>query len=213
MKETNDEAPKGKWEEVENKIKESQNTSISDKSPKEESNGSQLKDTDPPDGSSKAELSDKNTPQPLKAKSKIVKKSRAGKLKAKMNNGPQQIRGKRGIRRTSKKVDNSESCHNADEKQILDNSQLKETNDGPPKEKSQEAENKVKGSQNRSTSGKSPREMSQQAQKDKTSQLDKTEQKQKSKEKHRKLSKGSMIRKNKDKSSGMETKVPLKRQT
>ncbi|KAL2640959.1 hypothetical protein AAZV13_06G263800 [Glycine max] len=204
LKETNDEAPKGKWEEVENKIKESQNTSISDKSPKEESNGSQLKDTDPPDGSSKAELSDKNTPQPLKAKSKIVKKSRAGKLKAKMNNGPQQIRGKRGIRRTSKKVDNSESCHNADEKQILDNSQLKETNDGPPKEKSQEAENKVKGSQNRSTSGKSPREMSQQAQKDKTSQLDKTEQKQKSKEKHRKLSKGSMIRKNKDKSSGME---------
>ncbi|KAG4392341.1 hypothetical protein GLYMA_04G122200v4 [Glycine max] len=203
LKETNDEPPKGKSEEAENKVKEGQNTSISEKSPKEESDVSQLKDTDPPDGSSKLELSDKNTPQPLKAKSIIVKKSQAGKLKAKKNNGSQQIRGKRRIK-TSKKVDNAESCHNADEKQILDNSQLKETNDELPKGKSQEAENKVKESQNRSTSGKSPREKSQQAQKDKTSQLDKVEQKQESKEKHRELSKGSSSRKNKGKSSGME---------
>ncbi|RDX88216.1 hypothetical protein CR513_30218, partial [Mucuna pruriens] len=204
LKETNDEPPKGKSQEAENKMKESQNRSISDRSPREESDGSQLKDTDSPEGSNKPELSDKNTPQSLKAKSKIVKKSQVGKLKAKKNNGSQQICGKRRISPSKKVVDNAESCHNADKKQISDDSQLKETNDEPPKGKSHEAENKVKESQNRSPSDKSSREKSQQAKKDKTSQLDKTEQKQNSKEKHRESNKGSRSRRNKDKRSGME---------
>ncbi|TKY49756.1 B2 protein [Spatholobus suberectus] len=203
LKETN-KPPKGKSEEAENKMKESQNRSTSDKSPKEESDGSQLKDTDPPEGSSKPELNDKSTPQSLRAKSKIVKKSQAGKLKAKKSNGSLQICGKRRIRNFKKVVDNAESCHNADDKQISDKSQLKETNDEPPEGKNQEAENKVKESQNRSTGDKSPREKSQQAQKSKASQLDKTEQKHRSKEKHRESSKGSRSRKNKDKRSDME---------
>ncbi|KAL9325115.1 hypothetical protein ACSQ67_005760 [Phaseolus vulgaris] len=47
LKETNDEPSKGKGEKAENKIKESQNKSTVDKSPKEESTSSQSKVTDP----------------------------------------------------------------------------------------------------------------------------------------------------------------------
>ncbi|CAJ1958773.1 unnamed protein product [Sphenostylis stenocarpa] len=203
LKETKDEAPKGKGEEVENKMKESQNRSTIDKSPKEDSDSSPLKAINPPEGSRKAELSDKNTPQSLKAKSKIVKKSHVGILKAKKNNDTQQKRGKRRISSSKKLVDNAESCHNANEKQISNCSQLKEANNEPPKGKSQEVQNIVKENQNKSTNGKSRREKSEQARKDKNSQLDKTEQKQESEEKHRELSKGSNGRKNKGKRSGM----------
>ncbi|XP_027358578.1 uncharacterized protein LOC113867443 isoform X2 [Abrus precatorius] len=154
------------------------------------------KDADPSEGSSKPELRDKNTQQSLKAKSKIVKKSQASKLKARKNNGSQQIREKKRIRKNKKVVDNAESCHNADKKQISDNSQQKETNDEPPKN-SQEAENnEVKESQNRSTSNKNPAE--------KIHLLDKTEQKMKNKEKHRESNKSSRGRENKDKQSGIE---------
>nr|KYP53499.1 B2 protein [Cajanus cajan] len=191
LKETNDEPPKEKSKEAENKRKESQNRSTSDKSPKEESDGNQQKDTDSPEESSKPELSDKNTPQSLKAQSQIVKKSQAGKLKAEKNNVSLQIRGKRKVRTFKKVVNSTESCHNANVKQISDNSQVKETNGEPPKGKSQEAENKVKESQNGSTSDKSPREKSQQAQTTKASQLDKTEKKLMSKDKHRESNKGS----------------------
>ncbi|WVZ09238.1 hypothetical protein V8G54_013768 [Vigna mungo] len=197
LKEINDEPFKGKGEEAENKIKESQNKSTADKSPKEESDSSQLKVTDPPEGSSKPELSNKSTPQSLKAKSKIVKKSQAGKLKAKKNIGTQQIHGKRIS--ISKKV-----LDNADEKQISDSSHLKETDNEPLKGKSQEVEEKVTESQNRSTNGKSRREKIRQARKDKTSQLDKIEQNLESEEKHRDSSKGSRSIKNKVRRSGME---------
>ncbi|KAK7271518.1 hypothetical protein RJT34_27486 [Clitoria ternatea] len=163
------------------------------------------KDTDPSEGSRQPESSNKNTPQSLKAKPKI-KKFQAGKLKAKSDDA-QQICGRKKVKKNKKVPDNAESCHNADQKQISDNSQLKETNDEPPqgkgKGKSQEAgNNKVKESQNGSTSGQSPREKSQKSQKNKNIiQLDETEQKQKSKDKHRESNKGSRSRKNKDKRS------------
>ncbi|KAK7348786.1 hypothetical protein VNO80_23464 [Phaseolus coccineus] len=185
LKETNDEPSKGKGEEAE-----SQNKSTADRSPKEESDSSQLKVTDPPEGSSKPELSDKNTPQSLKAKYKIVKKSQAGKsLK---NSGTQQIHRKRRISISKKVLDN------ADEKQISDSSHLKETDNEPLKGKSQEVEKKVKESQNRSTNGKSRREKIQQARKDNT------EQNLESEEKHMDLRMGSRSIKYKVMRSGME---------
>ncbi|BAT99140.1 hypothetical protein LR48_Vigan06g117400 [Vigna angularis] len=198
LKEINDEPSKGKGEEAENKIKESQNKSTADKSPKEESDSSQLKVTDPPEGSSKPELSNKNTPQSLKAKSKIVKKSQAGKLKAKKNSGTQQIHGKRRISISKDVLDN------VDEKQISDSSHLKETDNEPPTGKSREVEKKVTESQNRSTNGKIRREKIRQARKDKASQLDKTEQNLEGEEKHRDSSKGSRSIRNKVRRSDME---------
>ncbi|KAL2337261.1 hypothetical protein Fmac_011707 [Flemingia macrophylla] len=197
LKETNDELPKEKSEEAENEVKESQNRSTSDKSPKEDLDGSQLKDIVPPEGSSKPKLKNKTT-QSLKAQSKIVNKSQAGKLKAKKSNVSLQICGKRRIRTFKKIVDNTESCQSADVKQISDYSQLKETNDELPRQKIQEAENKVKESENGSTSDKSPREKRQQTQKTEASQLDAAEEKQMSKEKYREPNKGSRSRKNKD---------------
>jgi len=189
LKETNDEPSKGKGEKAENKIKESQNKSTVDKSPKEESDSSQLKVTDPPEGSSKPELSDKNTPQSLKAKYKIVKKSHAGKsLK---NSGTQHIHGKRRISISKKVLDN------ADEKQISDDSHLKETDNEPLKGKSQEVGKKVKESQNKSTNGKSLREKTQ-------TRKDKTKQNLESEEKHRDLRMGSRSVKHKVKRGGME---------
>ncbi|QCD90284.1 cleavage and polyadenylation specificity factor subunit 4 [Vigna unguiculata] len=198
LKENSDEPSEGKGEEAENKIKKRQNKSSADRSPKEESDTSQLKVTDPPEGSSKPELSNKNTPQSLKTKSKIIKKSHAGKLKAKKNSGTQQIHGKRRISISKMVLDN------ADEKQISDSSHLKETDNEPLKGKSQEGEKKVAESQNRSTNGKSRREKIRQARKDKTSQLDNTEQNLESEEKHRDSSKGSRSIKTKVRRGGTE---------
>ncbi|KAK7314543.1 hypothetical protein VNO77_33069 [Canavalia gladiata] len=160
------------------------------------------KNTDPSEGCGKPELRGKNTPQSLKAKSKIVKRSQASKK----NSGSQQIRVKKRIRKNKKVVDNAESCHNADEKQISDNSQHKETKDEPPKKSQEPENNRVKDSSNRSTGDKSPREKSQEAQKrkEKINQLEKTEKKIKNKEKHREISKGSGSNENKDKQNGRE---------
>ncbi|MCI16879.1 DCD (development and cell death) domain protein, partial [Trifolium medium] len=110
---------------AENPPEESSNPQTSEK---DDSN----KDTNAPEGSSKPESSDKKTPTSLKAKTKILKKSKAGKLKT-VNKGSQKIGGKG----KNKKV-----VGNVDEQ---------------PKEKSENVKNnKGKEVENGSTSGKSP---------------------------------------------------------
>ncbi|CAI8595950.1 unnamed protein product [Vicia faba] len=99
------------------------------------------KDTTAPEGSSVPESSEKKTPKSLKTKSKIVKKSRAGKLIKAVNKGSPQI----GLKAQNKKV-----AGNIDEE--------------ASKEKSEKAKNnKGKEIQNGSTSGKSPNGKSEKA--------------------------------------------------
>ncbi|KAL2337262.1 hypothetical protein Fmac_011708 [Flemingia macrophylla] len=64
------------------------------------------KDTNPAAGSSKPEQSNKNTPQSLKAKSQIAKKSKGGEFKAVINKGSPLIGRKRRLRKNKKVVDN-----------------------------------------------------------------------------------------------------------
>ncbi|KAH1128362.1 hypothetical protein GLYMA_06G309900v4 [Glycine max] len=142
------------------------------------------KDTNLAEGSSKPEQSNKNTPQSLKAKSKIAKKSKGGKFKTIMNKGSQQIGGGRRLRKNNKVVGNSDEL---------------------PKEKSEkDGRNKEKESQNRSTDDKSPIDNSHQAEKNKIIKVDKSEQKQKSKEKHTESDKGAGSRINRTKHSRVE---------
>lgn len=100
------------------------------------------KDTNAPEvGSSVPESSEKKTPKSLQAKSKIVKKSRAGKLIKAVNKRPPQI----GVKAQNKKV-------------------AGKTDDEASKEKNEKAKNnKGKEIQNGSTSGKSPIEKSDKA--------------------------------------------------
>ncbi|XP_027341860.1 uncharacterized protein LOC113854816 [Abrus precatorius] len=155
--------------------------------PEESSNPQSLekdnsnKDTNPTEGPGKPESSKKNTQQSLKAKSKIAKKSIAGKFKNITGKGSQQIRAK---------------GKNFKDKKVVGNS------DEQPNEKSEKAkENK---SQNRNTNDKSPIHKSHQAEKNKIIEVDKSEQKQKNKEKHRELDKGARSRINKSKHSAPE---------
>ncbi|XP_061368638.1 uncharacterized protein LOC133311591 [Gastrolobium bilobum] len=142
------------------------------------------KDTNHDEGSSKPELSEKNTPQSLKSKSKIVKKSKAGKFKTITNKGFQQIGGK---------------------KRNMKNMKVVGKTDEPPKEKIEKAEkNKEKESQNGSTGYKSPIEKSHWAKNNKIIKLDESEQKQKNEANHRESDKGADSGMNKDKHSGME---------
>ncbi|XP_022637200.1 uncharacterized protein LOC106762124 [Vigna radiata var. radiata] len=119
-----------------------------------------VKDTNPAEGSSKPEQSNKNTPQSLKAKSKIGKKIKGAKLKTMINKGPQQIGGKRRLRKNKKVVGNSDEL---------------------PKDKSAEnGRNNEKESQHRSIiNERSPTEKSHRAEKNKIIKVDKSEQKQK----------------------------------
>ncbi|KAK7273745.1 hypothetical protein RIF29_14808 [Crotalaria pallida] len=158
------------------------------------------KDTDPSGGSSKPALSDsdKHTPQSLKGKSKVIKKSRAGTFKTKKNEIFRLIHGKRRDKRKNKTV----VGNTANDKQISDSSLQVKTIDDPPLLEAEK--NKVKKSQNMSTSNKRPIEESHQAQKNKKIAVsDKSEEKQKNKEKQKESNK-SFRRTNKDKHSGME---------
>ncbi|KAK7256265.1 hypothetical protein RIF29_29706 [Crotalaria pallida] len=190
------------------------------------------KNTDPREGSSKPELSDKNTPQSLKAKSKIRKKSKAGKLKTITNNGhdskkdtdrlegsskpelsdkntPQSLKAKSKIVKKSKAGKRKALTNNGSQlihgRKINKNNKVLGNADELPKEKSLDAEkSKEKESQNLSTGDNTPIEKRHQAKKNKTVELGKSEQKQKNKEQNRELYKGTGSRTNKGKRSGME---------
>ncbi|KAK7271520.1 hypothetical protein RJT34_27488 [Clitoria ternatea] len=142
------------------------------------------KDTNPAEGSSKPEQRNKDTPRSLKAKSKISKKSKAGKFKTTTNKGSQQIGGRKRIRKNIRVVGNSDEL---------------------PKEKSEKAgKDKEKESQNRSTDDTGPGKKSHQTEKNMIIKEDKSEHKQKNKEKHRELGKGARSRINKTQHGGME---------
>ncbi|KAE9592159.1 putative development/cell death domain-containing protein [Lupinus albus] len=137
------------------------------------------KDTSLPKGSSKPESS-KNSPQSLKAKSKVVKKFKASKLKTTTNNGSQPIRGRKRNRKNKKVLDNADEL---------------------PKEKSLDAEkSKDKEIQDRSTTDNIPIEKKHQAKKSKAIELGKSEQKQKNKG----FDKGARSGTNNGKHRGME---------
>lgn len=142
------------------------------------------KDSNPPKGSGEPESSDKKTPWPLKAKSKIVKKSKGGKFKT-MNKGSQQI-GEYGRNRKNKKV-----VGHSDEL---------------PKEKREKAEkNEEKEIENGSTSGKRPVENRRLwFKRDKIVKLDKNEPKLNSEEKNRESDRNARSRVNKTKDNGTE---------
>lgn len=116
--------------------KDSKNPPKESSNPQSSEKDNSNKVTNPAEGSSKPEKSNKNTPQSLKAKSKIVKKSKGGKFKTTINKGSQPIGGKRRLRKNKKVVGNRDEL---------------------PKEKSEkDGRNKEKESQNRSTNEKSP---------------------------------------------------------
>jgi len=138
-----------------------------DENPPQESSNPQTpkkddsnKDTNAPEGSSKPESSDKKTPKQLKAKSKIVKKSKAGKLKTKKKN----VVG--NIDELSK--EKSENAENTKGKEIQNGS----TNSKSPIGQSGKAENsKEKKIQKESTSGKSPIRKSKKDENDKEKEI------------------------------------------
>ncbi|QHO04731.1 hypothetical protein HN51_060632 [Arachis hypogaea] len=133
-----------------------------------------------PQGSIQPEPSDKNTPRSLKAKAKIVKKSKNVK-----ENGLQQIHGKDRKWKKNKKVVGK--------------------TDEQPKGKNLEVEkSEEKESPNKRTSDKGPIEKKHEAERSKIVESNKSEPKQNNKEKHRGPDKGSKSRANKDKHGGME---------
>ncbi|KAK7322568.1 hypothetical protein VNO77_25954 [Canavalia gladiata] len=158
------------------------------KNPPEESSNPQSSEkddsnkvTNPAEGSSKPESSNKNTPQSLKAKSKIFKKkSKAGKVKSIPSNGSQQIGEKKKDRKSKAVVSNG---------------------DEPPKEKSEKDEdNKEKESHNKSTDDKSSIRKSHRAKRNKIINVEKSEQKQK----HREPDRGTGSRINQTKHNSMD---------
>jgi len=134
-----------------------------------------VEDTNPAEGSSKPEPSNKNTPQSLKAKSKIGKKIKGAKLKTPINKGPQQIGGKRRLGKNKKVVGNSDEL---------------------PKDKTEEnGRNNEKESQHRSIiNERSHTEKRHRAEKNKIIKVDRSEQKQKNRGSERGA--GSRINKN-----------------
>ncbi|CAJ1958765.1 unnamed protein product [Sphenostylis stenocarpa] len=136
----------------------------------------QDKDTNPAEGSSELEESNKNTPQSLKAKSKIGKKFKGAKFKTMINTGSQQIGGKRRLIKNKKVVGDSDEL---------------------PKEKPERnGKNIEKESQNRIIiNDRSPIEKSHRAEKNKVIKVDKREQKRKNSESDKGT--GSRISKNK----------------
>ncbi|XP_061361091.1 DCD domain-containing protein NRP-like [Gastrolobium bilobum] len=168
-------------------------------------------------GSSNLELSDKNTPQSLKAKSKIIKKRKAGKFKTVVNKGSQQIGEKKRNRKNIKVVDNTDENEEAKKnkekesqngstsvKRNRKNIKVMGNRDEVSKEKVEKAEkNEEKESQKGNTSDKGPIGKSHRVQKNKIVRLGKSEQKQKNKEKHREPNKGAQSRTNKAEHSGM----------
>ncbi|WJX36613.1 hypothetical protein P8452_24472 [Trifolium repens] len=208
---------------VENPPEESSNPQTSEKY---DSN----KDTNAPEGSSKPESSDKKTPTSLKPKTKILKKSKAGKLKT-VNKGTQKIGGKGKNKKVVGNVDEqpkekSENVKNNKGKEVENGS----TNGKSPIGKNEKAENNKENKIQGSTSGKSPVGKSEKDDNDKGIQKgrtsrnakrlkswirkknekldqteqkpDKTEQKPKNEENHRGLDKGGRNRSNKTKRSG-----------
>ncbi|CAJ2638737.1 unnamed protein product [Trifolium pratense] len=135
---------------AENPAEESCNPQTSEK---DDSN----KDTNAPEGSSKPELSDKKTPTSLKAKTKVLKKSKAGKLKT-VNKGSQKIGGKGKNKKVVGNIDEqpkekSENVKNNKGKEVENGS----TSGKSPIAKNEKAENnKANKIQEGSTSGKSP---------------------------------------------------------